>query len=137
VLVYSNSPALQGPKLRVGNFVDTKVHLKDGQLFSFDLKNVAGNNERVRLPHPEILYTLRVGDTLLLDDGKLRMIVVNTTMGENPFPAGGDLSPASLEDRGGSVTCEVIVGGMLSNKKGVNTPSVVLPISPLTEKDRR
>jgi pyruvate kinase len=78
-----------------------------------------------------------VGDTLLLDDGKLRMVVVNTTMGENPFPVGGDVSPASLEDRGGSVTCEVIVGGMLSNKKGVNTPSVVLPISPLTEKDRR
>lgn len=79
------------------------------------------------MPHPEILNTLRVGDTLLLDDGKLKMIVTNTTMG---------MSPQSPEQEG-CVTCEVVVGGTLSNKKGVNTPSIVLPISPLTAKDRR
>lgn len=133
----------------MGIFADAKVHLKEGQLFSFDLKNVAGNHERVRLPHPEILYTLRVGDSLILDDGKLRMVVVNTTMGERPVQTtttfttatatatGGAVPGLPMEDTGGSVTCEVLVGGTLSNKKGVNTPSVVLPISPLTEKDRR
>lgn len=122
--ILSLSPLLQGPKLRVGTFADTKVKLKEGQFFTFDLKDIPGTTERVRLPHPEILNTLRVGDTLLLDDGKLRMTVTNTTM-------------ALLPENEGSVTCEVIHGGMLSNKKGVNTPSVVLPISPLTPKDRR
>lgn len=67
---------LQGPKLRVGKFeADEKVFLKDGQSFTFDLKDIPGNVERVQLPHPEILNTLNVGDTVLLDDGKLRMQV--------------------------------------------------------------
>jgi len=83
-----------------------------------------GSALRVKLPHPEILNTLRAGDTLLLDDGKLRMRVVETTMAEKGLEAG-------------KVVCEVVVGGNLSNKKGVNTPSIVLPISPMTPKDRR
>ena len=132
-------------------FADNKVVLKEGQLFSFDLKDIPGNQERVRLPHPEILNTLRVGDTLLLDDGKLRMVVVKTTMNDasDTIPTGTttNIIPTSTiptsssnnnlieEDR--SVTCQVIVGGVLSNRKGVNTPSVVLPISPLTAKDRK
>jgi len=114
---------LQGPKLRVGMFEDDKVTLVQGQKFTFDLKEELGSAYRVRLPHPEILNTLRVGDTLLLDDGKLRMKVLETTMASK----GTD----------GQVTCEVMVGGSLSNKKGVNTPSIVLPISPLTPKDRK
>jgi pyruvate kinase len=78
----------------------------------------------VQLPHPEILKTLNVGDTLLLDDGKLRMEVIGTDFsGVYPYT--------------GSVKCEVIIGGLLSNRKGVNTPSIVLPISPLTPKDRK
>jgi pyruvate kinase len=60
----------------VGKFeADEKVFLKDGQSFTFDLKDIPGNVERVQLPHPEILNTLNVGDTVLLDDGKLRMQV--------------------------------------------------------------
>jgi pyruvate kinase len=114
---------LQGPKLRVGMFEHDKVELVTGQQFSFDLKEELGSPYRVRLPHPEILFTLRPGDSLLLDDGKLRMKVLETSMAE-------------LKDEG-RVTCEVVVGGKLSNKKGVNTPSIVLPLSPLTAKDRR
>mmetsp|Transcript_2844 Transcript_2844/g.4355 ORF Transcript_2844/g.4355 Transcript_2844/m.4355 type:complete len:580 (-) Transcript_2844:159-1898(-) len=117
---------LQGPKLRVGTFENDFVMLEDGAVFSFDLKDVLGNEERVQLPHPEILNTLRTGDTLLLDDGKLRMEVIETTMAD----VGG-------ESDHGYVKCKVINGGKLSNKKGVNTPSIVLPISPLTPKDRR
>jgi pyruvate kinase len=90
----------------------------------FDLKDDLGDSCRVKLPHPEILNTLRVGDTLLLDDGKLRMKVTETTMATSP-------------PNEGSVTCQVVIGGVLSNKKGVNTPTIVLPISPLTPKDRR
>lgn len=113
---------LQGPKLRVGVFEKEKVILVEGQLFKFDLKDEAGDSYRVRLPHPEILNTLRTGDVILLDDGKLRMKVVETTI---------------QPDGSGDVTCEVLVGGSLSNRKGVNTPTIVLPISPMTPKDRR
>jgi len=114
---------LQGPKLRVGIFEDDKVVLVTGQKFTFDLKEELGSAYRVRLPHPEILNTLGPGDTLLLDDGKLKMKVIETTM--------------KAKGADGSVTCEVVIGGNLSNKKGVNTPSIVLPISPLTPKDRK
>jgi pyruvate kinase len=88
------------------------------------MKDEPGDSCRVRLPHPEILNTLRVGDTLLLDDGKLRMTVSETTMKSAPSGEG-------------KVTCRVDVGGALSNRKGVNTPSIVLPISPMTPKDRK
>lgn len=116
---------LQGPKLRVGLFANNKVNLKEGQLFTFDLRDVPGDETRVRLPHPEILNTLQRGDILLLDDGKLKMKVVSTTMATAATPEEG------------AVQCEVIVGGNLSNKKGVNTPTVILPISPLTAKDKK
>lgn len=115
---------LQGPKLRVGTFDKDKVFIADGQKFIFDYKDEPGSSIRVRLPHPEILNTLRAGDILLLDDGKLKMKVLESTI----FTAG-------LEN--GQVTCEVVNGGNLSNRKGVNTPSIVLPISPLTPKDRK
>lgn len=117
---------LQGPKLRVGTFEnDEKVILQAGQEFTFDLDTeLSGTNERVGMPHPEILNTLKADDTLLLDDGKLRMRVLRTSMD-------------GTSDSKGSVTCMVVVGGALSNRKGVNTPSIVLPISPLTQKDRK
>lgn len=111
---------LQGPKLRVGTFAKDKVTLVSGQTFTFDLSDEPGDSYRVKLPHTEILSTLRAGDTLLLDDGKLRMKVIETTYAVNQ-----------------AVKCEVIIGGALSNRKGVNTPSIVLPISPLTPKDRK
>ncbi|CAN0281146.1 unnamed protein product [Ascophyllum nodosum] len=107
---------LQGPKLRVGVFEKDSVNLVDGQMFRFDMDDEPGDAARVKLPHAEIIETLREGDTLLLDDGKLRMTVVDN--GE------------------GYVNCRVDVGGKLSNKKGVNTPTVRLPISAMTTKDR-
>ena len=114
---------LQGPKLRVGTFEGDKVVLVEGQKFTFDLNEELGNSYRVRLPHTEILNTLRKDDVLLLDDGKLKMKVVETTM--------------KAEGANGKVVCEVVIGGSLSNRKGVNTPSIILPISPLTPKDRK
>lgn len=87
-----------------------------GQTFRFDMKDEPGDNTRVCLPHPEILNTLKVGDTVLLDDGRLKMKVQKC--------------------QAETVDCEVLVGGPLSDKKGVNTPTIVLPISPLTSKDR-
>lgn len=108
---------LQGPKLRVGVFADEAVNLVNGESFTLDLDKTPGDNRRVNLPHPEIIQALEAGMDLLLDDGKLRLRVTGKT--------------------DTSVTTEVIVGGELSNRKGVNVPEAVLNLSPLTDKDRR
>jgi len=108
---------LQGPKLRVGSFANGPVSLKKGDSFTLDLDNTPGDRTRVNLPHPEIIQALEIGMELLLDDGKLRLRVT--------------------DKNGSSITTEVLVGGELSERKGVNVPDAVLQLSPLTEKDRR
>ena len=108
---------LQGPKLRVGIFADGPVMLVPGQPFRLDLDEAPGDRRRVRLPHPEIFAALVPGAELLLDDGKLRLVV--------------DTCGANFADT------RVLVGGKLSERKGVNVPGVVLPITALTEKDRK
>lgn len=108
---------LQGPKLRVGTFENDKVILEAGDTFRFDLDKTPGGTKRVNLPHPEILEALKVGTELLLDDGKLRFEVLSCA---------ADYAKV-----------KVIVGGQLSNRKGVNVPHVMLPIPALTEKDKK
>ncbi|HUS54153.1 MAG TPA: pyruvate kinase [Thermohalobaculum sp.] len=108
---------LQGPKLRVGRFANGSVMLEPGQSFRLDLTDEAGDETRVQLPHPEIFAALQPGASLLVNDGKIRLTVIAC-----------DTSSAD---------CEVIVGGEISNNKGVNVPDVVLPLAALTEKDRR
>lgn len=108
---------LQGPKLRVGRFTDGKVNLARGQSFRLDLDSTPGDAQRVNLPHPEIIEALQPGMSLLLDDGRLRLLVT-----------------AKHAD---AVETEVIAGGELSDRKGVNVPEAVLQLSPLTAKDRR
>ncbi|HEY6430512.1 MAG TPA: pyruvate kinase [Acetobacteraceae bacterium] len=107
---------VQGPKLRVGRFGGGRVHLQTGQPFRLDLNPTPGNAQRVTLPHPEIIEAATIGCMLLLDDGKLRLRV--------------------LRKREDALETEVVVGGPLSDRKGVNVPDVVLPIPALTEKDR-
>lgn len=106
---------LQGPKLRVGQFRDGRVQLKAGDGFRLDLDEQAGDHTRAPLHHPEIFAALHAGTDLLLDDGKIRLRV---------NACGPDFADTT-----------VVVGGALSDRKGVNVPGVVLPISPLTEKD--
>ncbi len=108
---------LQGPKLRVGRFAEGKVQLVNGQSLRLDLDATPGDASRVNLPHPEIIEALQPGMSLLLDDGRLRLKVT-----------------AKQND---AVITEVIAGGELSDRKGVNVPEAVLQLSPLTEKDRR
>ncbi|HET9069533.1 MAG TPA: pyruvate kinase [Amaricoccus sp.] len=107
---------LQGPKLRCGAFAAGPVMLEEGQRFRFDLDPADGDATRVCLPHPEIFQALKPGSTLLVNDGKLRMRVL-------------DCSPDHA-------TTEVLVGGEISNRKGVNVPDVVLPLAALSPKDR-
>ncbi|CAK0837121.1 unnamed protein product [Prorocentrum cordatum] len=133
---------LQGPKQRCGVFADEDgVVLKAGQLFRFDLDGAPGDGNRVQLPHPEILMALCEGKTLLLDDGKLRLRVIRqgyTWEGKDVVVGQGAQRPSSsITECPPFIECEVEVGGKLSAKKGVNTPDVVLPISPITEKDRK
>lgn len=108
---------LQGPKLRVGTFVNGPVTLVPGAAFRLDLTDQPGNAKRAYLPHPEIFSALKPGTNLLLDDGKIRLQVIQ---------CGADFAET-----------RVVVGGILSERKGVNVPDVVLPLSALTEKDRR
>ncbi|HJV27157.1 MAG TPA: pyruvate kinase [Aromatoleum sp.] len=107
---------LQGPKLRIGTIEGGKVTLENGRRFRLDLDPTPGDATRANLPHPEIFAALEAGTELLLDDGKLRLRV-------DAF--GPDFADTT-----------VLVGGALSDRKGVNVPGVVLPISPLTAKDR-
>ena len=107
---------VQGPKLRVGRFAGGKVHLQTGQAFRLDLNPTPGDARRVNLPHPEIIAAAALNSHLLLDDGKLRLRVTHK--------------------RDDHLETEVIFGGPLSDRKGVNVPDVVLPIPALTEKDR-
>ncbi len=107
---------VQGPKLRVGKFAGGRVQLQSGQPFRLDLSPVPGDVRRVQLPHPEIIQAARIGTSLLLDDGKLRLGVTR--------------------QRDDHLETEVLVGGPLSDRKGVNVPDVALPIPALTEKDR-
>ncbi len=108
---------LQGPKLRVGTFEGDKVELVAGQPFRLDLEDKPGTKERVTLPHIEIFQAIEEGTILLLDDGKIRLEVKEV---------GKDFAET-----------EVVAGGPLSNRKGVNVPNAVLPLSALTEKDKR
>jgi pyruvate kinase len=108
---------LQGPKLRVGTFAEGPVMLVEGEAFRLDLDPTPGSAQRAGMPHPEIFAALVPGAELLLDDGRLRLVVEQ---------CGPDFADT-----------RVVVGGKLSERKGVNVPGVVLPLTALTPKDRR
>ena len=107
---------LQGPKLRLGAFAEGAVQLQNGQIFTLDSNKAPGDATRVNLPHPEILAALRPGHSLLLDDGKVRLIAEETSKEH-------------------AVT-RVVVGGRMSDRKGVSLPDTDLPVSAMTPKDR-
>jgi pyruvate kinase len=106
---------LQGPKLRVGEFKGGRIALAAGGKFRVDLDLEWGDERRAPLPHPEVFRSLAVGTDLLLDDGRLRLRVDR---------CGADFAETT-----------VVVGGELSDHKGLNVPSAVLDLSPLTRKD--
>ncbi len=107
---------LQGPKLRLGTFAEGPIELATGALFHLDLDRQAGDESRAPLPHPEIFEALRPGTELLLDDGRVRLQVETCGIG--------------------FADTRCLVGGTLSDRKGVNVPNAVLPLSAITEKDR-
>ena len=107
---------LQGPKLRVGSFAAGPALLKIGGTFVLDADPGPGDATRVHLPHPEIFAAIQPGHTLLLDDGKVRLVATEA------------------DDK--RIVTRVEVGGKLSDRKGVSLPDTTVPFSALTEKDR-
>ncbi len=106
---------LQGPKLRLGTFAGGPVQVHEGDTFVLDSDAAPGDATRVYLPHPEIFAGAEVGHTLLIDDGKVRLTVTEVT-------------PKRM-------TTRVVVGGRLSDRKGVSLPDSTIPFSALTDKD--
>jgi pyruvate kinase len=107
---------LQGPKIRVGVIRDGKIVVKTGDKVRFVPQGDEGDAMSIPLHHPEIFAAVAPGHDLLIDDGRVRLRVTGVS-----------------DD---AIDADVIVGGVISNRKGVNLPSTVLNLSPLTAKDR-
>jgi|SRR5882724_2462664 len=109
---------LQGPKIRLGTFgtAGGRVDLAAGQAFTLSARPVVGTAERASITHPEYLKDLRPDDEIWMDDGMIQLRVEATSPDE--------------------VRCRVVVGGRVSDHKGLSLPRITLPVSCLTEKDR-
>ncbi len=106
---------LQGPKLRLGNFNNDSAEIDTGQDFILDCDPAPGDSTRVNLPHPEIFAAIKPGGALLVDDGKLRLVVTETESQR--------------------IVASVKVGGKISSRKGVSLPDTVVPVAALAPKD--
>ena len=109
---------LQGPKIRLGKFAEGPITLKSGDPFVLTSKPILGTQERSWVTYDKLAQEVPEGATILLDDGRVEMRV------EAVDPAAGELF------------CRTIVGGTLSDNKGVNFPGVRLSIRAVTEKDK-
>ena len=107
---------LQGPKLRIGKFESGAIRLTEGDILSFVRRESVGGLGRVHLPHPEIFQAVQPGHALLLDDGKLRLRVVEAS----------DVR----------IDAEVLTSGTLASRKGISLPDTVIPLAAMTDKDR-
>jgi len=107
---------LQGPKLRIGKFESGAIRLTEGDVLSFVRREGIGASGRVHLPHPEIFQAVQPGHTLLLDDGKFKLRVI-------------DASDVRID-------AEVMTSGVLGSRKGISLPDTVLPLGAMTENDR-
>ena len=107
---------LQGPKLRVGEIKGEAIELREGDEVTLTSHLRPGATDEIPVPHPQLLRDLRPGQSVLLDDGRLELVVVQA--GE------------------GCLKCRVVTGGSLTSHKGINVPGATLRFSALTPKDR-
>lgn len=107
---------LSGPKIRIGNVEGGEIMIKPGQRVTFTPEKTAGDRFRYYISFEDLASVAQKGQRVLLDDGQLDMVVT--------------------EIDGRDVHCEVVTGGPLKPRKGVNLPQTRLPIPALTEKDR-
>ncbi len=107
---------LQGPKIRIQTFEDGEIHLAEGDEFTLTIRDIIGNRHEVSVSYPTFIQDVRAGDTVLLDDGTISMVVEKVS--------------------GKNVKCKVIYGGALRDHKGLNLPGSILSVDVLTEKDK-
>jgi pyruvate kinase len=107
---------LQGPKLRVGEIENNALPVVVGDILTFTNEKCVGNLDRIYVSYPNLAGDVKIGNTIMIDDGKLEVVVVDIT-------------------RDGNVKVEVTLGGILSSKKGINLPDTKISLPALTEKD--
>jgi pyruvate kinase len=106
---------LSGPKIRTGLLADKSVELKTGATFTFTIDEISGNDQRVSTTYQHLPKDVKIGDTILVDDGKMKFTV--------------------LSKSGRDVVCKIVNGGILMEKKGMNLPGVKVSVPSFTEKD--
>ena len=109
---------LQGPKIRLGKFADGPITLKNGAPFALTSQTIPGTQTSSMVTYSKLADEVSAGATILLDDGRVEMIV------------------ESVDKASKTLNCRVVVGGKLSDSKGVNFPGVYLSVKALTDKDR-
>jgi pyruvate kinase len=107
---------LQGPKLRVGDLEGGSLDIKEGDILTFTNEKVVGTMEKIYVSYPDLHSDVQVGEKILIDDGKLEVVVTEIT-------------------KNNDVKVEVTLGGILLPKKGVNLPDTNISLPSLTEKD--
>jgi pyruvate kinase len=106
---------LQGPKIRIGELSKPEIELKDGQAIKIVTDDILGTAEKISSSYKELVEDAEIGNTILIDDGLIKLEVKNKT--------------------NSSLVCEVIEGGILKPRKGMNLPGMKLSTPSLTEKD--
>jgi len=112
VMVFAD---LQGPKIRLGTFADGPVTLEAGQSFTITTEDTAGDVNRVSTTLKSLTDDVKVGDTVLIADGTLELLATEVTATD--------------------VVCKVIIGGLVSDHKGINLPGVPVSVPALSDKD--
>jgi pyruvate kinase len=107
---------LQGPKLRVGDIENNSLPVKEGDILTFTNEKVVGTLEKIYVSYPNLSEDVKIGNIIMIDDGKIEVMVKEVT-------------------REGDVKVQVILGGILSSKKGINLPDTKISLPALTEKD--
>lgn len=107
---------LQGPKLRVGEIENNALNVVTGDILTFTNEKCVGTLEKIYVSYPNLAGDVKIGNIILIDDGKLEVKVVDIL-------------------RNGDVKVQVTLGGVLSSKKGINLPDTKISLPALTEKD--
>ncbi len=107
---------LQGPKLRVGQIENNALPIAPGDILTFTNEKVVGNMDRIYISYPNLHDDVKIGNKIMIDDGKLEVKVINI-------------------EKNNDVKVEVTMGGVLSSKKGINLPDTKISLPALTDKD--
>jgi pyruvate kinase len=106
---------LQGPKIRIGDVIDGAVQLKVGQKLTITIHDIIGSSQRISTSYQHLPKDVKKGDVILIDDGNIELRVLD-----------------QLEEE---VVTQVLHGGILKSKKGINLPDTNVSVPSLTEKD--